>query len=367
MAITNQLLAGTGGRANGSKLINDTFMRSDGDVGIVLTGGTIGSVLKGDNVVQIASSPEQQLLKMTESAIKIEQPTRRLSEDFEPNDWVTIAKSVKSLTNRKSVSSVVVLHGTDTLSYTSAALSFLLADIDIPVIITGANRPTSDIHSDAETNYLDAVTASRTLPPGVYVSFSGIPGKPSVVHLGTRVRKAQAAARSFISVGRNPVARIVDGSVIPVSKIPARNPVHGTSLAVCADVMLIKLYPGCPLGAISRLVERESIKGVVVELYASSTGHGGTGELSLIEFTKTCTKNGVVVVGTVNDGVDRVHGVYKSSIQFQEAGGLLASGILPETATVKLMWVLGQRFDEFGIQRAILRDISGEFVASRTA
>src|SRR6202040_1852748 len=102
-------------------------------------------------------------------------PIRELSENLQPRHWVLIAQAVRSLIEQEDAAGVLVLHGTDTMAYTAAALSFLLSDLEGPVVLTGANLPTGEAGSDAQRNVHDALVALNELERGVYVAFTGRP------------------------------------------------------------------------------------------------------------------------------------------------------------------------------------------------
>ncbi|MHB8262932.1 MAG: asparaginase [Acidimicrobiales bacterium] len=328
-------------------------------LGVILTGGTIGTSRGPDGILRVDGKSGG--LSIPEStSIHVVQPLRMLSENMRPHDWVTIAKAVRSLVEEE-VSGVVVLHGTDTMGYTSAALSFLLAGLDVPVVLTGSNIAPLEPDSDAATNIYDAFVVATALPAGVFVSFSGMPGEPSLIHLGTRVRKGRAEARAFSSIGLGCIGEVKEGRVLlnwlPLMPVAIAH----AKYAVDEKVFSFILYPGCPLDAIKRIVCSEGYRGVVVELYPSATGPDHDNRLSLDGFTQMCTDEGVVVVGVVREGLPLSSGPYESTRRFTEAGGMLLGNILPETATVKVMWALGQSRSFEAVRQLIRTAIAGEF------
>ncbi len=326
-------------------------------LGIVLTGGTISTVPTGTG---LSLSDRRARALVPTGDVIVAAPITRLSEDIQPADWILIAEAVHSLW-LDGASGVVILHGTDTMTYTSAALSFLLASLPIPVVLTGSNRPVDDPHSDAATNVGDAVVAARGLPAGTYISFAGTAGVPSDVLLGTTARKRQAGGRAFVSEGRPPVAEVRHGElrllVPPVPPAAPTPPVITPRLAVDEHVLALRLYPGCPLDALGQMAQSSMYRGVVVELYASATGPSGPPERSLARFTESCTRSGVVVVGVVSAGLPEVSGLYESTRAFTDAGGLLLD-LLPETATAKLMWASAQATDAAAVRDLMLSPIA---------
>src|SRR5579862_5600482 len=123
-------------------------------IGLVLTGGTIGA--QEDNSVLSVRSDGAREADLIQSVwpgahvVAVASPIRDLSENLSPQHWVSIAEAVRSLVGDSGAAGVLVLHGTDTMAYTAAALSFLLSDLERPVVLTGANLPSGEAGSDAE-------------------------------------------------------------------------------------------------------------------------------------------------------------------------------------------------------------------------
>jgi len=332
-------------------------------IGVVLTGGTVGSTREPDALIRLGDEPERLLLDRPD--LVIEQPLRVLSEDMEPTDWLVIAESVRRLA-KDGVSGVVILHGTDTMAYSACALSFLLCDLDIPVVLTGSTVPPGVPISDAATNFEDALVAVRSLPSGVFISFSGTKGRPSLVHSGTRVRKVRAAGHSFASIGTSPVARVESGVLVgyrrrePRRRLPDRWTGAGAP-RVDDRVLFFRLYPGCPLDTLAHVVVNGGIRAVSVELFASLTGPHTHPVASLTRFAAECTARGVMVVGSASDGVKRSGTWYESTKAFVDAGGILLPGLLPEAAMVKLMWALPLTDERSDLIKLMAYPVADEF------
>ena len=202
-------------------------------VGLVLTGGTIGSEVVGEEVRLRTKGPSSELgfLSSDEGpGCEVVRPLRKLSENITPADWVTIADAVVELVDRHGVSGVVVLHGTDTAAYTAAALTFLTAGLEVPVVLTGSNVPATAPDSDAPTNVRDAILAAKHLERGAYLSFSGTPGEaePGIrghgcaqgggLGAGVRFRKGPAGG---LGGGRTLCAAGGGREHAPVRRLPA--------------------------------------------------------------------------------------------------------------------------------------------------
>lgn len=341
-------------------------------IGLVLTGGTIGAQ-EDHSVVSMggATHIEADLLASTWSGpsrpdIIVRSPLRQLSENSEPKDWIKIAESVRDLVDHEDVTGVVILHGTDTMTYTAAALSFLLSDVAVPVVLTGSNLPKEQIGSDARRNVHDALIALRALGPGVYIAFAGgrEPNLSGLVHLGTCVRKVHASGHAFSSVNRKPVGEVIDDvyrSVAPYIAQPQRR--HFTS-DFDDRVLALRLYPGLDLAVVFGAVELGGVRGVVLELYASATGPDTGDRFSVPLFVRKCVERGVTVAATITAAPRANGNVYETTLAIKEAGALFLRDMLPETATVKLMWALAQADDRDAVENLMLTPIAGEIDAS---
>ncbi len=336
-------------------------------IGLVVTGGTIGAEYSADEVVRLPVEPNGAEVALLHDAwrgpmgldLHVRQPLRVLSENMRPGDWVTIAQSVRSVVEEHSVSGVLVLHGTDTATYTTAALSFLLADLEVPIVLTGSNLPPNQRDSDAVKNIGDALIALCNLPPGTYLSFAGEPDLPTWVHLGTQVRKLRASGQAFFSVNRQPVAQVVRGKFVPVQHSPVLHPIPAKA-AVDDKVLAVRIYPGLDLSSLLLAARESGTRGVVVELYASGTAPDDSGVESLSNFVEGCLQAGIAVVTTVSDAPDDEANDYESSVALRASGAFFSWTLLPEVAIVKLMWVLAQTSNLHDVSRLMGLNIAGE-------
>jgi L-asparaginase/Glu-tRNA(Gln) amidotransferase subunit D len=346
-------------------------------VGLVLTGGTIAAepgaggalAVSGDSpgtaevgLLAAAAGPGADLDVVTRS------PVRLLSENLEPADWIPIATAVRELAETEAVTGVVVFHGTDTMAYTAAALSYLLSDLDKPVVLTGSNLPPNQPGSDAIRNAEVALAALAGLAPGTYVAFAGEPALPGLVHLGTRVRKRQASGQTYASVHGEPVGRVEAGRFEAVAAAPAPSAAgRGFHCRVEPRVMALRLHPGLDFEVAFGAVLAGECRGVVVELYASATGPDTDDAHSLPRFIRRCGERGVPVLTTVNIAPGQEGNPYETTVAVAEAGGVFLEGMLPETAIVKLMWALAQHDDADDVKRLMATPIAGDMPAKRTA
>jgi L-asparaginase/Glu-tRNA(Gln) amidotransferase subunit D len=340
-------------------------------LGLILTGGTIGCGVitrAGETVISLAgASPGLDLVRSAVPAgLDIEfdavSPLTLASEDMHPGDWRVIADAVRAHA-AAGVRRVVVLHGTDTMCFTAAALSFMLADVDVTVVITGSNLSPDRPGSDARKNIHDALLAVLELPRGAYIVFAGGADLPGLVHLGTQVRKIRTSGQSFESVNRRPVARVDRGSFAWIDPWRPSPRAAGPVCEPDRGVLSLRLYPGLDFDAMRQAVEAGGCRAVVIELYAAVTGPA----FALPEFIRKCRDSGVNVFLTAAAPAAEHLTVYDSFVALREAGGMFLPGMIPETAIVKSMWALGQTTDPASVAALMCTPVAGEMLTPAPA
>jgi L-asparaginase/Glu-tRNA(Gln) amidotransferase subunit D len=326
-------------------------------VGLVLTGGTIGSVLTGpedDEIVRLSAVDRGDSFDSSDDVLspigqlrdvdfRVRRPIGLLSENLVPQDWLAIASATRELVDDESVEGVLILHGTDTMAYTAAALSFLLADVKVPIVLTGSNLPPTAPSSDATKNVRDAIVALRHLGNGVFVVFAGRPTEDGWIHLGTRVRKVRASGQAFETVNGLPVGKVRSSRVIALHDHPDPSPVPLAQSLVDGRVLGLRVYPGLDFSALTAAIEQGDIRGVVMEMYASATAPALAGKYSFPDFVARCGERGIPVFTALSATPEGKLKHYESGLAAAEAGATFLGDMLPETALVKLMWCLAQQ------------------------
>jgi len=283
------------------------------------------------------------------------------SENITPKHWTEIAKAVAKQIS-EGVDGVVIAHGTDTLGYTAAALSFALQNLPIPVIIVGSQRSADRPSSDAATNLIGAVTAAAKAPfAEVAVAMHETPSDNSIkLHRGTKVRKCHTSRRdTFKSINSLPIAKIQNQKIImPTEDYKKRDPARKLILKPEFDekVTLLKFYPGMNPTVIDWYVKNE-YKGIVLE----GTGLGHVSEYCF-EAIRNAVKHNIVVAMTSQCIWGRVNmNVYDSGRDLLALGVVPLEDMLSETALVKLMWIFGQTKDFEEAKKLLKTNIAGEF------
>ena len=340
--------------------------------GIVLTGGTVGStyLTDGDDSAvglgrhgAAVPTPEFELLTRADPygvrEISVRRPVQLLSENFLPEDWPKIAAAVIDLVESDEVEEVLIFHGTDTMTYTSAALAFLLPRIPVPVVLTGANRPTDQSGTDAYANVTASYHVLSEVPAGVYIVFVGALNRPGLIYSPTRSRKQHASGRAFASINRRPLGR-VDADVVsfrgpprPAGDLPELSEPDPA-------VMRMQLFPGLDLDSYGRLLVDYGIRGVVIELYPSFTASERGERYSLHRFVSRCAETGCQVFAAVGKHPHGRPSHYETTSALARDDIHVVS-MIPETATVKLMLALGATSDPARVVEIMDTEMAGEF------
>ena len=305
---------------------------------LIGTGGTIASRQTDDGLAPSLSISEL-LEKVPEIAELCVPECLQLfnmdSTNIRPEHWLEIARTIRE--NYSRYDGFVITHGTDTMAYTAAGLSYLIQDSPKPIVITGAQISVAQGDSDARRNMIDSfLCASDSRSHGVLIVFSG-----SVI-LGTRARKNYTKRfAAFASANYPEVARIQSGHVFWfVTQEPERDVVFSDSL--CPNVGLIKLFPGITEDVITFMTDHYD--GLVVECF----GVGGLPEYyEFYSHIRRSAQKGTLIVMTTqvpNDGSDLT--LYKVGHKLtQEPNVLEARDMTSEAALAKLMWILGRTRD----------------------
>lgn len=275
----------------------------------------------------------------------------KYSEHLTPADWGMIAEAVYKA-YRDGVEGVVVLHGTDTLGYTSAALSYALRGIDIPVILVGSQRSSDRPSSDAAVNLLSALYAAGNMDVGgVFVAMHHTTSDDLVaIHLGTRVRKNHTSARyAFETIGAPPLALVKNLKEIRYTWLReelrfvrrGEGSVEYRPSFAERGVFLLKFFPGMDPRVV-RMVLASGIDVLVME--GTGLGHVSQGVIEVLEEFI----GGVKIFMTSQCIWGRTNlRVYDTGRDLLRIGVIPLEDMLSETAYVKASWVLGSFGKDF--------------------
>lgn len=320
---------------------------------LLSTGGTIASVEGNEGLVPGLSANELlHFLPETSDNIKIDGKILMNidSTNLQPEDWIKIANAVYK--HYHFYDGFVITHGTDTLAYTSSALSYMLQGLGKPVVLTGSQLPISFKKTDAKKNVIDALRFASEDIGGVFIVFDGR------VILGTRAVKMRTKSYdAFESINHPYVAYMNNQEVKYLSK-PAsitKTPTLNTSL--CTDVFLMKLHPGAKPEIFDCL--KNLYKGIIIE----SFGNGGLpfAGRNLLSKIQELTEKGIAVVITtqcLEEGEDLLlYEVGRKVVQHQV---ILSGDMNTEAIVAKLMWALGQTDSLDQVKKIIETPLAGD-------
>jgi glutamyl-tRNA(Gln) amidotransferase subunit D len=329
------------------------------------TGGTIASRLDyRTGAVIPAFSPGELYGAVPELADICNLTTEKLfavfSENMGPEQYKALAIAIgKEI--EKGIDGIIIGHGTDTLGHTAAALTFMVQNSPIPIVLVGSQRSSDRPSSDAALNLIHAAyTAAHSDIAEVMVCMFGpTSDEYGFLHRGTRVRKMHSSYRStFRTVGDVPLATVKWGEVKPIKKNynPRRKDKKATILPFFEEkVTIIYYYPNMQPDIIDMLVDN-GYKGIVI----AGTGLGHVNK-PLYDAIERATKKGVHIYMTVQTLWGYVHMfVYDTGRDLMDKGVIPAENMLPEVAYIKLGWALGQTDNPQKVKEIMLTPINDE-------
>lgn len=334
-------------------------------VSILSTGGTIaskvdyrtGAVTSQFSAGEIAAAiPELEEIANYNARIIYQ----ILSENMRADYWMELARAVAEEIHG-GAEGVIVTHGTDTMMYTAAALSFMLRT-PVPVVLVGSQRSSDRPSSDASMNAICAATVAISDIAEVCVVMHGTTSDSYCsIHRGTRVRKMHTSRRdAFWSINQRPIGKVDYLTRSIETFIPYRR--RGEIDLKVMDKLepkcaLVKYTPGAPSEIMDYYIDK-NYKGIVIE--GTGLGHVAS---NWIDTIKRATDAGIPVVVTSQCLRGRIcDRVYDTGRYMLDAGAIEGENMLPEVALVKMMWVLGNHPEE--VASLMTTPIAGEITPS---
>jgi glutamyl-tRNA(Gln) amidotransferase subunit D len=334
------------------------------NISIVSTGGTVSSVIDYRTGAVHPAFTASDLVKANPELLdyanyNVKALYNILSENMKPEYWVKAAEEIANDISQ-GADGVVIAHGTDTMHYTSAALSFMLKT-PVPVIITGAQRSSDRPSSDANINLIDSVIAAKSDIAEVCVCMHGsLNDQFTYLHKGTKVRKMHTSRRdTFRSINAQPIAKI-ENKHVNINPDYSYTKRGQNELELKTDIEekvgFIKSFPGISEEFIEYHIDK-GYKGLVIE----GTGLGHVPD-NMIDSFKRARDENIPVIMTSQCLYGRVNmNVYSTGREILDAGVISGLDMTPETAYVKLCWALGQGSDYEEVKEIMHENIAGEF------
>ncbi|WP_339463392.1 asparaginase [Pseudomonas sp. EA_105y_Pfl2_R69] len=318
---------------------------------VLYTGGTIGMQMSAEGLAPASGFEARVRAQQKREAQPL--PQWSFAELLPPIDsanmnqhnWLAMVAAIRAGVEQDGCDAVLLLHGTDTLAYSAAALSFLLLGLPAPVILSGSMLPAGADGSDAWGNLFGAMRALHAgVAPGVHLYFNG-----TLMH-GARVSKLRSDAFDAFSVlprqRQSPRAESIPASI---DYRQLRQPVN---LAV------LPLFPGVQASQLRALLD-SGVQGLLLECYGSGTGPAGDAEL--LATLEAAHQRGVVLAAISQCAHGHVEfGVYAAGSQLAATGLISAGGMTREAALGKLFALLGAGLSQTEVEHWFGLDLCGE-------
>lgn len=340
-------------------------MQYKANILLIYTGGTIGMVkdfetgaLKAFNFKKLSSHiPELKQLDCNIQTVSFEKPID--SSDMSPKEWVKIAETIEA--NYNDFDGFVVLHGSDTMSYSASALSFMLLNLAKPVIFTGSQLPIGDLRTDAKENLITAIQIASLREKDNPVIQEVCLYFEYKLYRGNRTTKINAEHFNAFTSPNYP-ALAESGVHLKINDIALINKKSGKVFQVNknldTNVVVIKIFPGINEQVLQSILGTEALKGVILETYGSGNAPSDAWFINLLQ---TAMKRGIHIVNVTQCSGGSVNmGQYETSTQLKEIGVISGADITTEAALAKLMFLLGQQIPEHLFKEKFEAPVCGE-------
>ena len=332
---------------------------------LIYTGGTIGMVkdfktgaLKTFNFDKLIKHiPEINHLNCTIDSYSFENPID--SSNMNPSAWKFLAEIIED--NYNNFDGFVVLHGSDTMSYTASALSFMFENLTKPVIFTGSQLPIGDLRTDAKENLITSIEIASCVKNDRPVISEVCLYFEYKLYRANRTTKINAEQfEAFASPNYPPLA---ESGVHLKFNIPLiYSPVKQSTLRIHKklnnNIVLLKLFPGITQKVVESILNISGNKGVVLETYGS--GNAPTEPWFIAALDKKIQQGIPIINVTQCSGGSVIMGVYETSVDLQNIGVISGNDITTESALAKLMYLLGEKYNLAEIKKWFETPIRGE-------
>lgn len=339
-------------------------LEPEGSVLVIYTGGTIGMVFDktGKHLVPfkfeeiLDKMPELRQLNIDLSLISFTKPID--SSDVTDADWVTLANIIRKHYN--DFDGFVILHGTDTMAYTASAISFLLENLQKPVIFTGAQVPIGKMRTDARENLITALEIATSTSRGICIVPEVCIYFGDMLLRGNRAKKVESSHFNAFKSGNYPVLAQAGVEIeyrtrnilpLPTGPFKAHQQLDNR-------VVRLKLFPGLSEHVIRNLVLTPNLQGLLLESYGA--GNAPTAKWFLNAMQAAIDRGTFILNVSQCDEGRVLQGKYQNSKYLQDMGVIGGSDITSEAGVTKLMYVLGLGLPPEETRRLLQSNLRGE-------
>ncbi|MGZ4059890.1 MAG: asparaginase [Bacteroidia bacterium] len=339
-------------------------MTNKSKVLLIYTGGTIGMMqdaktgqLKPFDFKHLTEQiPELNKFDVILSAVSFEKPID--SSDMQPSVWIEIADLIEK--NYNKADGFVIPHGSDTMSFTASALSFMLENLSKPVILTGSQLPIGTIRTDGKENLITAIEIAAAKEKGKSIVSEVCIYFEYQLYRGNRTHKFNSEHFQAFQSANYPV--LAEAGVHIKYNQQALKKAGNQKLKVHSslnpDIAILKIFPGITQNVVEAIVNTKNIKAIILETFGS--GNAST-QKWFIDVLKKAIGKGIVILNVTQCNAGKVEqGKYATSAAFAKIGVIGGADITTEAAVAKLMFVLGTTSNKKEIEKLLKTDLRGE-------